>query len=186
MELSELSIDEKTWKVEEVSRLRIPAPGNVPSYCEKNWMPINDTPYHFVKWTSPTEVVKTYPELPERCEQVSLRTGVVTDKDQRGGSQVIRWNDFYIAITHEVDLYKNYLEQKDGLYRHRLAVWNKDFELIGLSKKPITFLDAKIEFAAGAAQYNGDLLVSFGFQDNVAYLLQIPSRVVEELIEEAL
>jgi hypothetical protein len=186
MELSEITINEETWEVKEISRIRIPAPGENLSYCEKNWMPILDKPFHFVKWTSPTEVVRTYPELPARCEQVSLSQGLVTSKDQRGGSQVVRWGDVYIAITHEVDLFKNYLNQKDGIYRHRLVVWDEQFNLIGLSPEPLTFLEGRVEFAAGAAKYGDDLLVSFGFQDNASYVLQVPKVVVEELISDAL
>jgi hypothetical protein len=51
MELSEI-VDGK-----EVNRYRIEPP-NGHTYCEKNWMPVVDLPYHFVKWTNPTEVVK--------------------------------------------------------------------------------------------------------------------------------
>jgi hypothetical protein len=186
MELSEITIDEDTWTVKEVSRMRIPAPGDNSSYCEKNWMPILDKPFHFVKWTSPTEVVRTYPELPARSEQVALNSGLVPPKDQRGSSQVVRWGNVYIAITHEVDLYKNYLDQKDGLYRHRLVIWDEQFNLIGLSPEPFTFLEGKVEFVAGAAKYGDDLLISFGFQDNAAFILRTPKVVVEDMISEAL
>lgn len=49
-------------KIVEVSRSRIPPPNNPNSYCEKNWMPILDKPYHYVKWSNPTEVVKVNPD----------------------------------------------------------------------------------------------------------------------------
>jgi hypothetical protein len=58
--------------------------------------------------------------------------------------------------------------------------------LIGLSSEPFTFLDARVEFVAGAAKYGDDLLISFGFQDNAAFILRTPKRVVEDLILEAL
>jgi hypothetical protein len=186
MELSEIEFDSASGTVKEVSRIRIPAPLGDESYCEKNWMPILDKPYHFVKWTSPTEVVRTYPELPARCEQVALVQTAPAPNDQRGGSQVIRWGNVYIAITHEVFLSKNYLDQKDGLYRHRLVVWDEQFNMVGLSPKAFSFLDAKIEFVAGAAKYGEDLLISFGFQDNAAFILRTPKAVVEDLIMEAL
>lgn len=186
MELSEITIDEDTWTVKEVSRMRIPAPGDNSSYCEKNWMPILDKPFHFVKWTSPTEIVKAYPQNPARCEQVILKLGFTPTKDQRGGSQVFRWGSMYIAITHEVDLFNNYLNQKDGIYRHRLVVWDEQFNLVGLSPEPFSFLDARVEFVAGAAKYEEDLLISFGFQDNAAFILRTPKVVVEDLIREAL
>ena len=185
MELSKIELDKESWTAKEVSRIRIPAPGENTSYCEKNWMPILDRKYQFVKWTSPTEVVEADPTQPG-CVQVSLEPGLTVNADQRGGSQVVKWGSMYIALTHEVSLFKNYLNQKDGIYRHRLCVWDDQFNLVGLSPQPFSFLDARIEFAAGAAIHNGDLLISFGFQDNAAFVLRTPKAIVEDMILEAL
>jgi hypothetical protein len=91
----------------------------------------------------------------------------------------------YISITHEVDLFKNYLNQKDAIYRHRLVVWDKELNVVGLSKE-FSFLDARVEFCVGATVHRSNLLVSFGLQDNAAFVLQIPQKVVEDLIVEAL
>lgn len=184
MELSELEIDKEAWTAKEVSRVRIEAPIDKDSYCEKNWMPILDRPYQYIKWTSPTEVVEANPETGE-SKQLDVIEGVVSPTDQRGGSQVLRWGDYYIAITHEVVLYKNYLKQKNGTYRHRLCVWDNDFKLIGLSAS-LSFLDGQIEFVCGAAVVNDNLLVTFGFQDNAAFALEMPHDMVNNLIEEAL
>jgi hypothetical protein len=187
MELVEIKINKKKWGAKEKSRIRIPAPGKDNSYCEKNWYPIVDKPYHFIKWTSPVEVVRTYPELPPRCEQVVVKPGLSVKSDLRGGSQMIRWDEnTYISIAHETDLSWNYLGQKDGLYRHRLCVWDNEFNLIGVSPKEFSFLDAKIEFCAGAAKLKEDLLISFGFQDNAAFILKVTKDIVEQMIEEAL
>ena len=65
-------------------------------------------------------------------------------------------------------------------------MWDKEYNLIGMSKEPFSFLDARIEFAAGAAVHNNDLLISFGFQDNAAFVLKVPNVVVEEMIKDAL
>lgn len=186
MELSEIEINKENWSAKEISRIRIPAPGPDESYCEKNWVPVNDKPYHFIKWTSPSELVRTYPDLPERCEQVSHKNTLTPPTDQRGSSHLVRWGSMYISITHEVNLFKNYLGQKDGIYRHRLCVWDDQLNLVGLSKEPFSFLDARIEFCAGAAVHNGDLLISFGFQDNAAFVLRTPKLVVEDMILDAL
>jgi predicted GH43/DUF377 family glycosyl hydrolase len=185
MELSELEVDKDAWTAREVTRTRIPAPIDEGSYCEKNWMPIIDREYQYIKWTVPTEVVQAYPDE-IKCTQVSLEQGAVANADQRGGSQVVRWGSYYIAITHEVVLFKNYLNQKNGTYRHRLCVWDEDFKLIGLSPESWSFLDGQIEFCAGAAVLDGKLLVSFGFQDNAAFILEVPTDIVDILIEEAL
>ena len=181
MEKSKVSIDKDTWTIKEISRERIEVPSQ--SYCEKNWMPIVDKPFHFVKWHSPIEVMKAEGTM---AQQVALKQGIQPEKDQRGGSQLIRWGSVYIAITHEVDLFKNYLQQKDGIYRHRLCVYDDDLNLVGMSPESFSFLDGRIEFCVGAAEYEGDLLVSFGFQDNAAFVLRVPRSIVEDMIAEAL
>jgi hypothetical protein len=183
MEYSELAIDKQAWTIKEISRVRIPAPAPDDSYCEKNWVPVIDKPYHFVKWTMPTELV--YADPNGKTEQVFVKQTAPAPKDQRGSSQVIPWGNMYISITHEVDLFKNYLKQKDAIYRHRLVLWDKELNLIGISKE-FTFLDARIEFCVGAARYQDDLLLSFGFQDNAAFVLRVPQLVVEDMIMEAL
>ena len=185
MELSRLEVDKEKWTAKEVNRVRIPAPIDETSYCEKNWMPILDRDYQYVKWTVPTEVVEADPYEP-KCKQISLEEGAIANADQRGGSQIIKWGEYYIAITHEVVLFKNYLKQKNGTYRHRLCVWDNNFKLIGLSPESWSFLDGQIEFCAGAAENDGNLLVTFGFQDNAAFILQVPDEVVNDLIQEAL
>jgi len=184
MEISTIDINKEGWSVEEVSRTRIPAPGEDASYCEKNWVPVLDKPYHFIKWTMPTELVVVDPDEPI-CEQVFVKDTPPIVKDQRGSSQVIRWGSLYISITHEVDLFKNYLEQKDAVYRHRLIVWDEQFNFVGASN-PFSFLDARVEFCVGAAKLGDDLLISWGFQDNAAFVLRTPKVVVEDLIKEAL
>jgi hypothetical protein len=184
MEYTHVDLDKNNWTAKETKRIRIPAPGENTSYCEKNWVPILDKPYHFIKWTYPVEVVKANTEK-EECEQVSLKSGVLPPTDQRGSSHVVPWGNMYISISHEVDLFKNYLNQKDAYYRHRLLLWDDQMNLVGFSKK-FSFLDARIEFVAGAAVHNGDLLITFGFQDNAAFILRTPGALVEDLILEAL
>lgn len=184
MEYSKIDLDKSTWSIKETQRVRIPALFDDNSYCEKNWVPVNDKPYHFIKWSSPVEVIKANPNKPE-SEQVSLRENIKPPVDQRGSSHLVKWGNVYISIAHEVYLFKNYLSQKDAYYRHRLLVWDDQLNLVGFSKK-FSFLDARIEFCAGAAVHGDDLLISFGFQDNAAFILRTPKVVVEDLILEAL
>ena len=182
MELCQIEIDKTNWSAKEVSRQRIEVTDTT-SYCEKNWMAIQDRPFEYIKWTAPTEVVSA---TSNPAQVVSLKEGKQPPADQRGGSQVIRWGEYYIAVTHEVVLFKNYMGQKNGTYRHRLCVWNQDFELIGFSPENWSFLDGQIEFCAGIAEHNGDLLIGFGFQDNAAFMLQVPQNLVNEMVAECL
>jgi predicted GH43/DUF377 family glycosyl hydrolase len=178
MELSELEITDT--EVKEISRLRIPAPGDDNSYCEKNWMPILDLPYHYVKWTNGTEVVKVDPEN-KTCETIVLKDWIWAPKDLRGGSQVLSYKDGYLTLNHETDLYKSEAGRKDATYRHKFTYWNKNWEIQKFSEE-FSFLDAKIEFACGMAKYKDDYLISFGFQDNAAYILRVPGHILEEFI----
>jgi hypothetical protein len=187
MEYTKINLDKEAWTATEVMRKRIPAPGADNGYCEKNWMPVLDKPYNFIKWTMPTQLVESFPyNETMTCEEVFVKDCLPAPADQRGGSQIVRWGDYYLTFTHEVNLWYNYLSQKDATYRHRLVVWDTDFNFLGLSPQPLTFLDAYVEFCTGAALYKGDLLVSFGYQDNAAFALQMPKSIVDELITEAL
>jgi hypothetical protein len=184
MEYSKIELDKENWTAKEVQRVRIPPPVDVTSYCEKNWMPILDKPYHFVKWAMPTEVVWANPDKSE-CKQVLVKETPPISSDQRGGTNVIAWGDYYIAFTHEVKLWKNYLNQKDSVYRHRMIVWDKEFNFIGLTSS-FSFLDTPIEFCVGAAVIKKNLVLTFGVQDNCAFVLEIPKKVVNGMITEAM
>ena len=184
MEYTQIDLDKTKWTAREIHRKRIAAPTPDDSYCEKNWMPVVDKPYTFVKWTLPTEVVYSSP-FGTDTEQMFVRHSVMPNKDQRGGSQVIKWGSLYLCVTHEVDLFKNYLVQKDAIYRHRIVLWDEQFNFAGITK-PFSFLDGQVEFAVGAAKQGEDLLISFGFQDNAAFVLRVPKLVVEDLIAEGL
>jgi hypothetical protein len=184
MEYSKIELDKKNWTAKEVQRVRIPPPVDVTSYCEKNWMPILDKPYHFVKWAMPTEVVWANPDKSE-CKQVLVKETPPISSDQRGGTNVIAWGDYYIAFTHEVKLWKNYLNQKDSIYRHRMIVWDKEFNFVGITSS-FSFLDTPIEFCVGAAIIKKNLVLTFGVQDNCAFVLEVPKKVVNGMITEAM
>ena len=181
MELSEINVTSDS--VKEVSRFRIPTPIDPKSYCEKNWMPILDKPYHFIKWCGPTEIVKAIPET-QGCEQVLLakdHPGI--RRDLRGGTQAIKIGNHYVAITHEVDLFKSDVGRKDAVYHHRWIVWDENWNIVKHSKE-FFFLDAQVEFAIGMCQSNNDVVITFGFQDNAAYVLRCPISTVMNFIEE--
>jgi hypothetical protein len=184
MELSEIEITDNG--VKEVAQYRIPIPNHVAdegSYCEKNWMPITDMPFHFVKWTNGTEVVK-YDIKTGLTEQVLVThwrdLGCI---DLRGGSQVIPFGDYRFCLNHETYLFRSEQGRKDGTYRHRFVVWDKNWNIVKVSKQ-FAFLNGEIEFAVGMTAYKNDYLITFGFQDNAAYLLKVPQDFVRKYIFE--
>lgn len=178
MELSELEVEEGCAK--EISRFRIRAPGDDNTYCEKNWMPVIDTPYTYVKWCNPTEVVQVDVE---KGTSTSTNYGQVTPRnyDIRGGSQVIPFGDYYVCIAHESRLFRSEQDRKNAIYRHLFVVWDKHFNVITYTE-PFSFMNTHIEFSAGMCLFNSKVLITFGVQDNSAYLLEIPVEVFKDLL----
>jgi hypothetical protein len=178
MELSELEFSGTT--VKEVSRYRIPGPPPDNEYCMKNCTPVEDMPYTLVKWTNPTALMIFDPSGKE-TRVVETSPYVQENHDMRGGSQVLRYRDGYITIIHETYLYTSEQGKKDAIYRHRFVLWDKDFRIKKFSKI-FSFLDFKIEFCCGLARYEDDYLITFGAQDNAAYIAKISSTALESFI----
>lgn len=182
MEISSLHLSNLTEK----SRVRIEPPNH--SYCEKNWMPISDKPNMFVKWTNPTEVVtvKTTSKTTAQSSTVStnpVKTIKPIPRDIRGGSQLVSYKGGYIAVTHEVDLWNHEDGTKDAQYYHRFVVWDSNFNVIDVSSD-FKFMDARVEFCCGMAKKDQDYFITFGFQDNAAYILKLNEGVIESFINE--
>ena len=162
----------------EKERFRIEPPTK--TYCEKNWMPIVDMPYHYVKWTNPTEVVKVNIDKGTSETIYLVEQDIKFPRDIRGGSQVIPYRNMYIALTHEVDLWKNEQGKKDAHYYHRFIVWDKNWKIVHYSDE-FKFMTGAIEFSCGLAFDGSDFIIPFGFQDSTAYVLKVPAYVIEDM-----
>jgi len=181
MELSE--IDYPSRPLKEVSRQRIPAPGKDDTYCEKNWMPILDKPFHYIKWSNPVQVVKYNPEDKTTVDVCIKDFKEDVTQNARGGSQVVPYKDGYIAIQHITYLYKTPAGRKDADYKHQITVYDKDWNVIRQSKI-FSFMGARIEFTCGMARKGGNFLISFGVTDNAAYIMRLSETTLEEFINE--
>jgi hypothetical protein len=184
MELSEIEVLDN--EVIEVARTRIGAPGNDKSYCEKNWMPVMDQDFTYVKWCNPTEVVladinKSKAETIYMSDKRMFSGNPKGLTEPRGGSQVIPFGDYYIALVHEVDLFKGEARVKDGVYRHRFIVWDRNWDVVKFSED-FSILGGHTEFSCGMCHYEGKILIVFGFQDNAAYLLEVPYTTIEKFL----
>ena len=180
MELSEFEFNES--QIKEVSRYRIPGPPPDDEYCMKNCTPIQDKPFHLLKWTNPTALMKFNPDGSdsEVYTTTELAPGL---NDMRGGSQVIKWMDGYLTLVHETQLYKSEQGKKNATYRHRFVSWDSEFKNQKFSKL-FSFMDMKVEFCCGLAEHKDDLLITFGAQDNMAYILRASKSFIEEFINE--
>ena len=180
MEISQLEFTSNG--VKEILRHRIP--GQLPDneYCVKNCTPIEDKPFHLLKWTNPTAIMKF--DISGKETEVFETTEYIPGfNDMRGGSQVIKYKDGYLTLIHETELYSSEQGRKDATYRHRFVVWDKDFKNQRFSKL-FSFMNMKIEFCCGLAEYKDDFLITFGAQDNAAYILKVSKQFVEDFINE--
>ena len=177
MELSTIQMSDS--HVKEIERWRIPAPGADDTYCEKNWMPILDMPYHYVKWSNPLEIVKVDP-VKKTCE-------VVVSKQQnipyyyRGGSQVIKMGKYWVCLPHIVYLFRSEADKKDAIYRHGFIVWDEEWNLVKYTA-PFSFMDADVEFCCGMAIHNGKILITFGYSDNAAFIVSVTPEFLMDFV----
>lgn len=176
MELSEILVSDTS--VTEINRYRIEP--KIDSYCEKNWMPISNQPFNYVKWSNPTEVVNVDLKTLS-ATQTHLTDYIDIGSDLRGGTQVIPWGDSYLALVHEVDLFTSSVGRKDAVYRHRFVAWDKDWNITYCSKD-FSLMNGHVEFAVGMCYDRDNMLITFGFQDNAAFLLSIPLETLVEFM----
>ena len=177
MELCEVEWNENGCT--EITRDRIEPPSGH-TYLEKNWMPIIDMPYHFVRWADPLEVVKVNPKNKSSEIVITKNYNLELPRGLRGSSQVIPFREGRICITHEVDFFHHPGEFKDAHYYLRFIVWDKDWNLTHLSK-PFKFMNAMIEFNTGLAIKDDNFIITFGYQDNAAYALTMPINLLDSL-----
>lgn len=157
IQLSEISFDGKQFL--EISKLPISETSNIS--VDKNWMPIIDQAYSFIKWSNPTEIIN-----------VDIKTKKINSKTYnnyisgytlfKGGSQVIKLYEDNLSLIHET------INDK---YYHRFILWDKDWNVIKISKQ-FSFLNSDVEYACGMALFNDSILISLCIQETSCYILQ--------------
>ena len=191
MELCEIEWDKKVCIEKTRDRIEV----NPHTYLEKNWVPIFDMPYHFVRWSNPLEIVKINPEDKSKekvqngeLDIISCETVIHKDNKiklpfgLRGSSPVVPFGDDgdRMCITHETHFFHHPGLKKDAHYYHRFIIWDKDWNVKSLSKS-FKFMGAMIEFCCGLLVKDDNLIMSFGYQDNAAYILKMPTSLLSEL-----
>lgn len=174
IELSQIEINE--YGINEVTRLRIRNPENN-RFMEKNWMPVLDMPFYFVRWCNPFELLKINPE--SDVPEVVLRKDYVEElKDYRGSSQIIPFEENRIAVLHEKE---TRIEDGNKPYLHKIVIWDKDWNIVKVSDS-FTFFGERIEFCAGITEHEGSFIISFGVDDKRSYLLKISKDNLKSFI----
>lgn len=180
MELMHLS--ENTHK--EVTRVKVKALDEN-SYCEKNWMPIKDMPFHYVQLANPTVVVKTDPKTGKTEEVVRKERveGMVDERFDllRGSSQVVRWGDYWVTLVHTCELWFTASGRKFARYCHVFVLWDNDWNIVRISPL-FSFANYNVEFTCGLEYHDGKFYIPFAIEDNFVFLMTVDEEVIRKFI----
>jgi glycosyltransferase involved in cell wall biosynthesis/predicted GH43/DUF377 family glycosyl hydrolase len=135
---------------------------------EKNWMPVLvDGALHVVYSCGPTTLLRCDVET-GAVEKVSQHPAPAIAYGFRGGSQGLPLADGgHLFVVHEVDR-----SERVPQYLHRFVLLDERFAITAISRS-FTFVAEPVEFCAGIARRDGELVLSFGVSDAAAGLAAI-------------
>ena len=141
--------------------------------AEKNWLPVVGTDdVRFVYSVDPLVTTRWDPAT-GMCDRVQRCTGIA-----RGSSQLVPFEDGYLAVVHEVTF-----TRAGRVYSHRFVRF--DAALTGARLgPPWCFEHAGIEFCAGMAHWNGVFVLSAGIRDREAVLAVVSADALRALLPE--
>ena len=147
---------------------------------EKNWMPIlNSTGGWLYACNHGGHVVTIDPDPDLRGGwQLSQRWASPTVANRfRGGTQLLPWGEGYLCVVHEVAYSSN-----QRVYEHRFVYFDKSMRLERISPA-FAFRESRaIEFAAGIAEVDTGVMISFGVRDAEAWTVTVSDKDVEKLL----
>lgn len=169
----------------EVSRLKVKAVDEN-AYCEKNWMPIKDMPFHYVQLANPTVVVKTDPKTGKTEEVVRKEkvAGLIDERFDllRGSSMVVRWGDYWVALVHTCELWFTANNRKFSRYCHAFIVWDNDWNIVKMSPL-FSFANYGVEFTCGLEYHDGKFYIPFAIEDNFVFLMTVNEEIIRKFID---
>jgi glycosyltransferase involved in cell wall biosynthesis len=146
---------------------------------QKNWMPVVDgDDLLFVYLCDPTTVLRYVPST-GRVVLHATHAPAVALEHLRGGSQLVAFDDGWLALVHEVAL----MDGGQRRYLHRFLRFDDGLRVAAITE-PFRFADAPIEFAAGLAwdASRDRLHASYGVQDREARLATIDAEGVRRAL----
>lgn len=152
-----------------------------PARHEKNWMPfVHDGALHFLYMCAPTIVLRVDADT-GAITLVVERDGPIVATGFRGGSQGLELDDGYLFVVHEVGTAAAGTKRA---YAHRVIRLDRHLELVEVTP-PFCFRAPGIEFCAGLAMRDDQLLFSVGIDDRTAHVFRAPLAAVLARLEPA-
>jgi hypothetical protein len=147
---------------------------------EKNWMPIvnRDGWIYAANSGGKTVTVQAKGGMPGVYQMAAHGPAPHLAAGFRGGGQVVPFRDGYLAVVHEVAV----MEDGRRAYEHRFVWFDASFTLRRWSPLFAFVKTKSIEFAAGLAALDGQIVVAFGVNDAEAWTTSIAEEDVCELL----
>ena len=143
---------------------------------EKNWMPLaTEDSLRFIYGCDPLQVVDGQARL------VAEATPPIHAKEFRGGSQLVPFDDGWLALVHET-----LVRDGEREYKHRFVWFDAAIRLKRVSR-PFYFNHYGVEFAAGLAWHPDGrrLVVSYGAEDSESWIATVEAEDVARALDEA-
>ena len=141
----------------------------IPGRHEKNWMPFfggASTEFLYAAWEDGR--VATAKAAGGEWMVTKMSPSPAIARGFRGGTQLVRVDGGWLGIVHEVAA-----DTGGRIYEHRWIRLDNDRALVGISE-PFFFREHRvIEFAAGLAMDDDDLVVTFGVRDAEAWAARV-------------
>src|SRR5579862_983471 len=147
-----------------------------PQVHEKNWMPrVVGASLQFIRLCDPTRVID------DNARTIAETVPPIAADRFRGSSQAIPFDDGWLALVHEIAE-----RDKRRFYQHRF-VWFDTTNQLRRVSRPFFFIKNGVEFAAGLVSVHDEkgLLISFGVDDNEAWIATVEASEVRRLLEDA-
>jgi len=143
---------------------------------EKNWLPFieKDSP-KFLYSVDP--LIIRQPLSQRGYVDLPVEHRIALD-NERGSSQVLPFEGGYLFVTHSVTAGSS----GKRIYRHRFIHMTNEYKIAGVSE-PFYFNGKfNIEFCAGMCRQGDSLLLSYGFEDNTAWIVIIPEYQLYDIL----
>jgi hypothetical protein len=153
---------------------------------EKNWMPWPDfgDGWAYLYSVEPTIILASFTEPWTPPLSGFWSEGVHLLRHARGGTQVVLreerergWDRFW-CLVHETVTFDNPYHK---VYTHRVVEISDDHEITAISS-PFCFRGMGIEFAAGLVIREDEVVISYGVNDERAYLLRLPLAEMDAMM----
>ena len=169
MELSKIEYINDEWV--ETERTRMPAAGDDTAYLEKNWMPIIDKPYIWLKWSSPLE----FCSYNKSNNELNIWYTGNFGQCYRGDSHLIHINNYYYCFVHDV---MNYTLKEDTnarmsySFHYILRINDNDLSPAGVFGPFAYDNRCNVEFGCGLAYDGENCYLTYSENDAASYIIK--------------